>query len=349
MRIKIISCVICALMIAAIFVVEVPAKARAEVTEEWVARYNGPGYDHDYACAIDVDSQGNVYVTGSSLGNGTGYDYATIKYDSWGNELWIARYNGPSNGDDYATGMTLDPSGNIYVTGRSPAGPFYDYLTVAYDSSGNELWVARYNGSVNGFDHAYAIALDSSGNVYVTGFSWGGIPFFGGTSFDYATVAYDSSGNELWVARYNGPGNGWDEAHAIAVDSSGNVYVTGWSRDKWTNDDYATVAYDSSGNQLWVARYNGPANWHDHATVIALGSSGNVYVTGYSMDNITTSQDYTTIAYDSSGNELWVARYNGPGSNADWANALTLDSSENIYITGESFGNGTHFDIATLA
>ena len=209
------------------------------VTEEWVARYNGPANSYDDARGIALDSLGNVYVTGNSRESGTRNDYATIKYDSAGNELWVARYNGPANSYDVANDIAVDSSGNVYVTGRSVgSGTLSDYATIKYDSDGNELWVARYNGPGNYIDCAYGIALDSLGNVYVTGESHGS-----GTVGDYATIKYDSAGNELWVARYNGPGNSYDYATGIALDSSGNVYVTGNSRESGTRNDYATIKY----------------------------------------------------------------------------------------------------------
>ena len=113
-----------------------------------------------------------------------------------------------------------------------------DYATIKYDSAGQQQWVARYNGPANGADSAEAIAVDSSGNVYVTGESAGQ-----GTRNDFATVKYNSTGQEQWVARYNGPGNGDDQANAIAVDVSGNVYVTGQSFDPNNGDDYVTIKY----------------------------------------------------------------------------------------------------------
>jgi uncharacterized delta-60 repeat protein len=206
----------------------------------WGVRYCGPANYVDEANAIAVDNNGNVYVTGRSYGQGTYTDYATIKYNFNGRELWVAEYNGPGNRDDVATAIAVDNNGNVYVTGYS-WGPGYDYATIKYNPNGQEEWVARYNGAGND-DMATAIAIDNDGNVYVTGYSDGG-----STSLDYATIKYNSNGQELWVARYNGPANGNDKATAIAIDNDGNVYVTGYSYGQNTNYDYATIKYSASG------------------------------------------------------------------------------------------------------
>jgi uncharacterized delta-60 repeat protein len=257
-------------------------------TELWVARYNGPLDYHDQAYALTLDDSGNVYVTGYSFGNVTSEDYATIKYNTDGVELWVARYDTP--GPDIAYALALDDSGNAYVTGES-WGTYMDYLTLKYDPDGNQIWEARYNGPGNGYDKAEALALDDAGNVYVTGYSEGI-----GTSNDYATIKYDPGGNELWVTRYDGPGNGDDVANTLAVDDSGNVYVTGYSEGSGTQEDYATIKYDPDGNQLWEIRYNGPGDSTDYANALAVDNSGNVYVTGYS-EGSGTQEDYATIKY----------------------------------------------------
>jgi hypothetical protein len=309
----------------------------------WVARYNGPGNDSDEASAITVDEAGNVYVTGSSHGSGTGRDYATVKYDSAGVEQWVARYNGPGDGYDWASAIAVDGAGNIYVTGSSYGSTTScDYATVKYDSAGVEQWVARYDGPGNSIDYADAITLDGAGNVYVAGGSIGT-----GGYYDYATVKYNSAGVEQWVARYNGPGNVSDEAFAIACDAAGNVYATGWSAGSGTGADYATVKYDALGVEQWVVRYNGPGNDLDIATAIAIDSTGNIYVTGGSYGSGTWS-DYATINYDSMGVEQLVVRYNGPGNDYDRALAITLDATGNIYVTGGSYGSGTWNDYATV-
>ena len=143
------------------------------VSQAWVARYNGPGNDYDGAVAIVCDSSGNVYVTGESVGVETGADYVTIKYNSSGQEEWVARYDGGFG--DAATAMAIDSSDNVYVTGQSWSAKTsnYDYATVKYNTDGQEQWVSRYDGPANDYDYLTGIAVDSSGNVYVTGESTG--------------------------------------------------------------------------------------------------------------------------------------------------------------------------------
>jgi hypothetical protein len=313
----------------------------SQVTQEWVARYNGPPGVQDYAYSITVDGPGNVYVTGESVDFVGGPDYATIKYNSSGVQQWVARYNGGFA--DNANSIKVDGTGNVYVTGGSIGNVTgYDYATIKYSSSGVQQWASRYNGPENDFDEARSLAVDGSGNVYVTGVSTGG------TGYDYATVKYNSSGVQQWVARYNGPGGTDDGAYSIAVDGSGNVYVTGESEGSVTSFDYATIKYNSSGDSLWVRRYNGPGNIDDGALSIVLDSSGNVYVTGYSTGS-GTGYDYATIKYNSSGVQQWVTRYNGPvNDEVDIARSMALDGLGNVYVTGQSWGNGTSSDYATV-
>src|SRR5439155_24833982 len=164
-------------------------------------------------------------------------DYATIKYSGAGVALWTNRYDGPGNGADNAVALATDSGGNVFVTGTSLGG-FYDYATVAYSSTGMPLWTNRYHGPGTGENHASAIAVDRNGNVIVTGDSPDG---YDSTTLHYATVAYSNQGIGLWTNRYNGPGISRDCATAIAVDRSGNVFVTGGS--ETPSGDYATVAY----------------------------------------------------------------------------------------------------------
>jgi uncharacterized delta-60 repeat protein len=317
-----------------------PTPARAEtVAQAWVQRYNGPGNGADDAYVVAVDGSDNVIVTGLSY-NGTNDDYATIKYSSAGVPLWTNRYNGPGNNIDWALAMVMDSSDNVIVTGYSTASS-HDYATIKYSSTGVPLWTNRY-GSVIGDDVAYAVAVDHSDNVIVTGYSYND----SGSSIDYATIKYSSAGVPLWTNRYNGPGNGFDEAYAMAVDGSNNVIVTGYSTGSGTYDDYATIKYSSAGAPLWTNRYNGPRNDDDVAYAVAVDGNNDVIVTGYPWS--INSRDYATIKYSSAGVPLWTNRYDGPGNSTDDALAVAVDRSGNVIVTGYSYGSGSSWDYATI-
>jgi hypothetical protein len=291
--------------------------------EQWAMRYNGPCDSSDEAYALAVDYHGNIYVTGRSVGSGTNYDYATIKYDEYGNEQWVQRYNGPGNEIDGAKAIIGDSTGNVYVTGGSVgSGTSMDYATIKYDEYGNEQWVRRYNGPLGHYvDCAYAIAIDNSNNVYVTGESY--CAAGSGHFFDYVTIKYDVSGDEQWVAIYSTLQQ--DQARSIAVDGQGNVYVTGntgWYGTQYSSD-IGTVKYDSTGVEQWVARFDGWGAW-DEANDIAVDGQGNVYVTGYCYIG------YITIKYSSFGSELWRVHESWLSS----ASSIAVDEQGNVYVTG---------------
>jgi uncharacterized delta-60 repeat protein len=315
-------------------------KYNSSGTELWNKIYAGTDINNDALTGMVLDAAGNVYVTGYSSGT-THYDYATVKYNSAGVQQWAGRYNGTSNDSDLAMSITVDASGNVYVTGASKTAGNYNCVTVKYNSTGNVVWAQTYNGPGNGIDQGTSVKVDASGNVYVSCISIGS-----GTEYDYATIKYNSAGVQLWASRYNGPGNQNDIVTSLSIDASGNTYVTGYSRGSGTALDYATIKYNSSGNAQWLQRYNGPAGSNDFAYSIAVDAAGNVYVTGQS--DSAASSDYATVKYNSTGVQQWVRRYNGPGNGGDLARFLLLDGSGNIYVTGGSSGIGTNWDMTTI-
>src|SRR5215475_4845973 len=237
------------------------------------------------------------------------------------------------------------------VSAVTPAAARASSGTVASGTPGSRLWVSFYTGPGAGNDSATSVAVARSGSaVFVTGNSLRASGFF-----DYATVGYDAAtGARLWARRYPGAGGAGGSAVAVAVDPGGRrVFVTGQSPGPGSGADYVTIAYDAAtGSQLWLSRYNGPANAGDVPSALAVSPDGSrVFVTGSSQGGQPTIGDYATVAYDAAtGAQQWVRRYNGPASRFDGARSLTVGpDSGTVYVTGASTGVGTHSDYATVA
>jgi hypothetical protein len=315
----------------------------------------------DYGRDIALDSSGNIYVTGSSdatwgspvHAHSIGYDAFVAKVNSNGNMLWNTFLGGSI--DDAGHSLASDGAGNVFVTGiseaswGSPINPFsgsIDVFVAKLDTNGNILW-NTFLGSGND-DRGYGIALDNSGNMYIIGYSntsWGS-PLNAHSGGNDAFVAkLDNSGNLVWNTFLGGEDE--DYGYDIESDSTGNVYVTGESDATWGSPVYAhsggydafVAGMDSSGNLLWNT-FLGSSNY-DEGNAISLDSSGNIYVTGESdatwgspVNAHSGSGDAYVACMDSSGNLLWNTFLGS--SNYDEGNAISLDSSGNIYVTGES-------------
>lgn len=208
-------------------------------------------------------------------------------------EEWARTY--AHTGDDLGWGMAVDANGNVYVTGESHQGSFFngdsDYLTVKYDSAGNMVWSKTFDRC--GRDIPWNAAVDSAGNVHVLGWSYN--TETGGD--EGVVVKYDPSGNVLWT----GVAPVYYGINSIAVDGNSNVYATGW---------LGTVKYDEAGNQLWVRAFPDILEYGRNSNLVTVDDNGNVYVAGIVwkwFNNDTEYIEYTVIVkYDPSGNELWV-------------------------------------------
>lgn len=325
-------------LLSLIFLIRLSNNSLAQVSREWVSSYHFASED---AKALAVDAAGNIYVTGGSSG-----DYATVKYNSAGVQQWAVRFNAPGNNSDASVDIAADDSGNVYVTGASYlVASNSDFVTIKYNSAGVQQWAMRLSGPGNSPDLPSSIAVDGAGNVYVTGFTYGGSV----STQDYTTVKYNTAGVFQWSKVYNGTGSGTDYATSIAFDLSGNVFVTGYSKGSGTSDhDYATIKYSPSGAELWVRIYQGQGDAFDEAQSIAVDKFSNVYITGRSDGGMATQYDYATIKYNSSGDSLWVKRYNGIESSSDYAKSVSVDSSGNVYVFGQSFSSISNYDFATV-
>lgn len=324
--------------------------------ELWVSRYDfvSPGTDRAWSMAVSPDGS-QVFVTGESWGGpatsgGTHFDYGTVAYDAvTGTQRWVARYDGPANGEDRAYSLAVDRNGShVYVTGKSSGGTLtgIDFATVAYDAaSGAQQWVARYQGLANGYEEGRAVGTSPDGSlVFATGYSSNVL-----SGDDYTTIAYDAgTGAEVWSALYNGPGNGLDIPYGLAVSHDGErVLVTGQTTGATGSYDYGTVAYEAAtGGQQWTAAYNGPPlNNSDVAYAVGVSPDDrHVYVTGESPPiDLNDPYDVATVAYDAaSGQQQWLARYSGPEAFQDGAFALAVSpDGSHVYVHGESWHGST--------
>ena len=125
----------------------------------------------------------------------------------------------------------------------------------------------------------------------MTGYSYGF-----GTNAEYAKIKYNSIGDSVWVRRLHGIGNSYGFVSELALDDSGNVYVTGSCTDNGAVYDYTTIKYNSLGDSFWIKRFNGTGNSYDDPSSVLLDNSGNVNVTGKSI-GIGSYYDYATIKY----------------------------------------------------
>jgi hypothetical protein len=301
-----------------------------------------------FGCATLEEEQTTVVsgggVTTSAPTTPTEPTEPTPTTDNWAGTIQFG-----TSSWDVGEGIATDSDGNIYVTGYT-GGEFSSYINAGdvdifvakYNSSGTQQWTQQL-GTFHE-DHARDIATDSSGNVYVTGHTYGGLN--GKTnagSSDLFLVKYDNGGIKQWTQQL-GTSDG-TIARGIATDSSGNVYVTGNTshgldgNTSAGSEDLFVVKYDSSGTQQWTQQLG--TSTPDYANGISTDSSDNVYVTGLTFSGLdggghAGQTDIFIVKYDSSGVKQWTRQLGT--SSYDSGYGITTDSSGNIYVTGTTSG-----------
>jgi hypothetical protein len=266
-------------------------KYDAAGTQRWAAHVSLPvGDSLAVARRVYADLSRHVYVCGSNRDVLGQTDMLLAKLTPLGDTAWVRTYDG--SGNDYASALFIDAGGNVIVAGSS-ASPtnLMDYLTIKYTGAGGLQWTARYDGTDHGFDSAAAAITDPAGNVYVTGQSYGA----SNRGEDFLTISYTPTGGQRWTARYNGPSNGTDIAHALARSPEGNITVTGLS-ESGNDYDLYTVQYDTAGGLLWSARYDySPSHDEDAGLALLTTQPGLIYVTGHSFNDM--NADFVTLKY----------------------------------------------------
>ncbi len=202
------------------------------------------------------------------------------------------------------------------------------------------MWAKSYNGPGNWWDLPAKMVVDGSGNVIVTGHSYGA-----GTSDDFTTIKYTSAGTPLWTNRYDGASHGTDNSRFVAVDNLGNVYITGDSANA-SGSDITTIKYAADGAPLWTNHFAlaTAQNWQPAA--FAVSPSGAVYMAPFAFDMQYPA--YIVVKFDTSGNGVWTNYYKGTPTGFDNLGALGVDAAGNLFVTGGVQDGVASLNYATL-
>ncbi len=364
------------------------AKFNSSGAIQWATYFGGSG--DDVAFSIAIDGSGNVYIdgsTGSSSGiatsgvyqttyGGGAYDAFLAKFTSAGSLVWATYIGG--NVIEQGYGLAIDGSGNVYMTGETDGtsgiatsgahqtaygGGIEDAFLAKFSSAGSLIWGTYYGGS--GTDMGYGIAIDGTGNVFMSGATSSTSAIatsgsyqstYGGGAFNAFLSKFSSAGILQWATYYGGTGD--DGAMQMAIDASGYIYITGYASSTAgiaTSGAYQTVfgggqdgflaKFSSTGALQWGTYYGGSG--FDQANGIALAGTGNVYITGYTATTtgMTTSGSYQP-AFGGGGSDAFLADFNSTGalnwatyyggSGNDAANGVAIGSTGALYLYGST-------------
>ena len=312
--------------------------------DHWHSQYNGGGSQVNVPVAISVDNTGGPVVTGLTQQGLSNYDFGTIAYTQDGTVRWIQLYTGPTNGINFPSVIACAPNQTIGIAGYTLVnGAQYDFALASYTLDGSRRWNSTYDDPGGGNDVVTAAVTDPGANTYLTGLvSGGGIPM------NWETVKFDSGGTVRWAVTYDGPDHLDDRAVAIARDSAGSLFVTGWSAGALTEHDIAVVKYDSGGQKLWDARYDGPAHDRDEPVAIAVDRNGFVDVAGISYDASFSTPEIVLLQYSPGGTLQWSRRFAADTGSDNIPAAMVLDTAGNWYLTASFTDPGSTSGVITL-
>lgn len=360
------------LLIFAVLLCGVAAIHAQDAGWQWAVGAGGPGNDHGRAIA--TDGQGNLYVTGSFSGTACfgphpltsegDEDIFAAKLDPEGNFLWAVRAGGTSWGEE-GHGIAVDGAGNVWLAGdfRETAsfGPhtltsagYADVFAAKLDPEGNFLWAVSAGGASH--ESCYDLAVDASGNAWLTGCfrytaSFGPHTLASAGNRDVFVARIDPDGDFVWAVSAGGTEQ--DYAYGIAIDGSGNAWLTGYfpgtacfgahELTSAGSTDVFVAKLDPAGNWLWAVGAGGPFGDSGHG--IAVDGAGNAWLTGYFYGTASfgphslSSAGYDDIfaaRLDTDGNFLWAAGAGGP----DWdtGDRLAVDGAGNAWLTGHFQG-----------
>ncbi len=293
----------------------------------WQQQINGAANGKDFGTANCIDASGNIYIAGAIFDNTNNYDYLIACYDPSGTIQWQQTFDGTGHNYDVPTAITTDNNGNVYVTGASlSATTLTDYVTLQLNASNGQInWVKTYNFA-NLYEVPVSIAVNTNGNIYVTGASASAL-----NNWDIATAEYDPSGTLINVNRNVSTANGFDKPAEMKRDANGNIYIVGRAVGTNNSLDIKLIKLNSSLALQWIKTFDA-AGLNDEANSLDIDNQGNIIIAGY-VRNPTTGTDFIVIKYDTNGNLLWQKQQSYSGGD-DHASKVIVDASGNIYVSG---------------
>ncbi|HYF33773.1 MAG TPA: hypothetical protein VD994_00675, partial [Prosthecobacter sp.] len=317
----------------------------------------------DEGAATAMDSAGNVWIAGTLTNEAKNTDIYVAKYAAAdGSLLWEKTFRGadgatdtghdgiggyqqasPYQGGDFRRGaIALTPDGGVVITGYiTKSDKKMDAVTVKYDASGNLAWSGTFNGTLGGSDYGQSVAVDASGNVFVSGASVN-------STIDAMILKYDgATGVRVWDKTYDGGKP--DAAVAIKIDSEGNPVISGYSQQ--ATFDFMTARYASAdGSLIWMDLLDGPASSSDMAWDFALTDGKRPIVTGtsYPQNGIYDGYTFTYNCPCSTDPVAWAQRYEGPAGKLDQFLSIGTDMFGNPVVTGYSQNANGTLDTQTI-
>jgi uncharacterized delta-60 repeat protein len=345
------------------------SKYSPQGVELWTKQYGPTQPLYNQLKAMTVAPDGSVYLAGTSYTDYQNADILVVKYNSDGQQQWDFRSPIPNLQRVYS--LAVDAAGNVAITTNSDP-----YAVMLLNASGDLMWASppAMPGEIRAvlFDAGgaiYAVGVHQNERyVFTSKYSPDGnldwtdqiaeaiitasTPSFAALDSAYLylaftrvlsrraflTAKYRFDGQQEWLAEHEIACRGYDGAIALALNDFGDVYVTGLARQPETGINYLTIKYNADGNEQWAVRYIGE-NGIDLPRSVAVDPMGNVLVTGTSIGPIGSFDgysDYATVMYSPDGNQVWSARYNGPGNRNDEATALAVDSKGHVIVLGRS-------------
>ncbi len=325
-----------------------PARAATSPAHSVWSEVNGPTTNIDRWDRVAKAPDGSLYAGGDFNfdWSGTNGDLMVAKFS--GNDaatdhlLWSDTWDNPvEHLTDMTSAIAIDHSGALVVAGiTNTASNGWAWVVAKWNTSGGRVWQKTFAASplIDWDAHAYDVACDAAGNVYVCGMAQT-------NEYDGQVVSSlvvrklgGADGHVIWRHSYAGPAHSYNQGSHLALDKAGNVYCTGYGSSARGDSDILVCKFRSSdGRQLWIRRIDGARHRDDEGTGIVVRGT-HVWVTGgeyaVGINRVVALARYTTA-----GKRLWLRTWIERANTTEYPNALAVDGRGDAVVVGSGNDN----------